>query len=167
MDLVTGQDGGVYIADWSDTGECHDHDGVHRTSGRIYKLTHGRIPPKPAVDLYHASNQELIAHLFEPNAWWPRTARRILTERFAGKSNEDAAAIRKELAEYSEELGKRPEILAITKAELPDAKGIHEALCENLGRKDILIISAVTGQGLNELVNKIATLLAEQTAAKQ
>ena len=98
MDLVTGQDGGVYIADWSDTGECHDHDGVHRTSGRIYKLTYGRIPPKPAVDLYHASNQELIAHLFEPNAWWPRTARRILTERFAGKSNEDAAAIRKELA---------------------------------------------------------------------
>jgi GTP-binding protein len=80
---------------------------------------------------------------------------------------ENYHAIRKELAEYSEELGKRPEILAITKAELPDAKGIHEAMCENLGRKDILIISAVTGQGLNELVNKIATLLAEQTAAKQ
>ncbi|MFN7333776.1 MAG: hypothetical protein ACK5TC_01830, partial [bacterium] len=97
MDLVTGPDGGVYIADWSDTGECHDHDGVHRTSGRIYKLTYGRIPPQPAVDLYHSSNQELIARLFEPNAWWPRTARRILTERFAGKANEDLAAIRKEL----------------------------------------------------------------------
>lgn len=75
-------------------------------------------------------------------------------------------AIRKELADYSEELGRRPELLAITKAELPDAKVVHEMMCENLNRKDVLIISAVTGQGLNELVNKIATLLAEQTAAK-
>lgn len=42
MDLITGPDGSVFIADWSDTGECHDHDGVHRTSGRIYKLTYGK-----------------------------------------------------------------------------------------------------------------------------
>ena len=55
-------------------------------------------------------------------------------------------------------------ILAITKAELPDAEIVHEMLCENLGRKDIFLISAVTGQGLNTLVNKIATLLAEQNA---
>jgi GTP-binding protein len=73
-------------------------------------------------------------------------------------------AIRKELAEYSNDLAARPEILAITKAELPDAEIVHEMLCENLGRKDILLISAVTGQGLNTLVNKIATLLAEQNA---
>ena len=73
-------------------------------------------------------------------------------------------AIRKELAEYSSELAARPEILAVTKAELPDAKAIHEMLCENLGRKDILLISAVTGTSLNILVNKIATLLAEQSA---
>ena len=45
MDLITGPDGGVFIADWSDTGECHDHDGVHRTSGRIYKMTYGKPQP--------------------------------------------------------------------------------------------------------------------------
>ena len=73
-------------------------------------------------------------------------------------------AIRKELAEYSSDLAARPEILAITKAELPDAEIVHEMLCANLGRKDIFLISAVTGQGLNTLVNKIATLLAEQNA---
>jgi putative membrane-bound dehydrogenase-like protein len=36
IDLSTGPDGNVYVIDWSDAGECHDNDGVHRTSGRIY-----------------------------------------------------------------------------------------------------------------------------------
>jgi GTP-binding protein len=75
-------------------------------------------------------------------------------------------AIRKELADYSDELAKRPEILAITKSELPDAKAIHEMMCENLGRKDVFLISAVTGAGLNQLVTKIASLLSEQSAAE-
>ena len=33
-----------YGLDWSDTGECHDHTGVHRTSGRIYKFFHQKNP---------------------------------------------------------------------------------------------------------------------------
>ena len=37
IDLIYGPDGGVYIADWTDVGECHENDGVHRTSGRIYQ----------------------------------------------------------------------------------------------------------------------------------
>ena len=41
IDLGYGPDGGVFVLDWSDTGECHDHDGVHRDSGRIFKITHG------------------------------------------------------------------------------------------------------------------------------
>jgi putative membrane-bound dehydrogenase-like protein len=41
IDLSTGPDGNAYILDWSDAGECHDNDGVHRTSGRIYKIVHG------------------------------------------------------------------------------------------------------------------------------
>ena len=38
LDISSGPDGQVYMIDWSDTGECHDHTGVHRTSGRIYKI---------------------------------------------------------------------------------------------------------------------------------
>jgi putative membrane-bound dehydrogenase-like protein len=38
LDLVTGPDGQVWMNDWSDTGECHDNDGIHRTSGRIYRI---------------------------------------------------------------------------------------------------------------------------------
>jgi putative membrane-bound dehydrogenase-like protein len=37
-DLSVGPDGDVYVIDWSDIGECHEHTGVHRTSGRIFKI---------------------------------------------------------------------------------------------------------------------------------
>ena len=40
LDLVTGPEGHVWVNDWSDTGECHDNDGVHRTSGRIYRIVY-------------------------------------------------------------------------------------------------------------------------------
>lgn len=40
LDLITGPDGQVWINDWSDTGECHDNDGIHRTSGRIYRIVY-------------------------------------------------------------------------------------------------------------------------------
>ena len=39
-------------------------------------------------------------------------------------------------------------------------------MCENLGRSDVFLISAVTGLGLNQLVTKIASLLAEQNHAE-
>ena len=79
---------------------------------------------------------------------------------------ENYHTIRKELGDYSSDLAERPEILAITKAELPDAKMIHQMMCENLGRSDVFLISAVTGLGLNQLVTKIASLLAEQNHAE-
>jgi len=83
MDLITGPDGGVFIADWSDTGECHDHDGVHRTSGRIYKLTYGRPKPIVALDLSRKTDSKLIDLHSHPNTWWPRVARRILSQRYS------------------------------------------------------------------------------------
>lgn len=84
MDMLIGPDGGVLIADWSDTGECHDHDGVHRTSGRIYKLAYGRPQPPGPIDLGAAKDEELVSALSAPNVWWARQALRMLHERFAG-----------------------------------------------------------------------------------
>ena len=40
LEISTGPDGDVYVLDWSDTGECHDHTGVHRTSGRVFKISY-------------------------------------------------------------------------------------------------------------------------------
>lgn len=49
IEISTGPDGSGYILDWSDTGECHESTGVHRTSGRIFKISYGDShQPKPA-----------------------------------------------------------------------------------------------------------------------
>ena len=82
VDLKYGPDGGVFLLDWTDLGECHDHDGVHRTSGRIYKITYGR-PERAgeAVDLAEWQNWKLIqTALADPNAWHRRHAARLLIE---------------------------------------------------------------------------------------
>ena len=75
-----GPDGGVFISDWHDLGECHDSDGSHRSSGRIYKVVHGS-PEHFRVDLQSRSDAELIDLHTHANEWFVRHARRILQER--------------------------------------------------------------------------------------
>ncbi|WP_406695559.1 PVC-type heme-binding CxxCH protein [Singulisphaera sp. Ch08] len=81
IDLGYGPDGGVFVLDWSDTGECHDSTGVHRTSGRIYKITRGE--PKRAVvgDLAKSDERSLADLHRHSNEWFVRMARRQLADR--------------------------------------------------------------------------------------
>lgn len=82
IDLLSGADGGVYVIDWSDIEECHDENGVHRTSGRIYKVVY-KEPTRWNGDLKRASNEELVKFLSHRNDWFRRTARQVLHERAA------------------------------------------------------------------------------------
>jgi GTP-binding protein len=66
-----------------------------------------------------------------------------------------------ELTAYDPALGERPEIVAVTKAELPGAAEVQRRLAENLGR-EVLMISSVTGQGLNTLIHAIARELEQR-----
>jgi putative membrane-bound dehydrogenase-like protein len=79
-----GPDGGAFVTDWNDFGECHDSDGTYRASGRIYKITYGN-GPKPAgnFDLKKFSDAELVKLQLHTNDWFVRHARRILEERAA------------------------------------------------------------------------------------
>lgn len=63
-------------------------------------------------------------------------------------------AIREELSKYREELGQRPEIVAVTKSELPGAETIQARLKEEVG-VEALLVSAVTGSNLNKLTSRI------------
>jgi GTP-binding protein len=67
-------------------------------------------------------------------------------------------AIRHELTMHKQSLGERPEIVAVTKAELPGAEAIQQRLSAALGRS-VLLISAVTGQGLNHLLGAVTQQL--------
>ena len=72
--------------------------------------------------------------------------------------------IRDELTRYDADLGRRPEIVAVTKADLPGAEAVHQCLSDALGRT-VLLISAVTGRGLNELVAAVVRQLDQANPA--
>jgi putative heme-binding domain-containing protein len=77
--LTYGPDGAVYVSDWCDFGECHDHDGIHRSSGRIYRISYGDPQPVPKdFDLAKKRPEDLVKLLEHKNHWYRRTARREL-----------------------------------------------------------------------------------------
>ncbi len=78
----SGPDGNVYISDWHDVGECHDDDGSHRSSGRIYKVVYDQADPlRWAGDLRQESDPSLVRMLAQQNTWFCRRALRLLAER--------------------------------------------------------------------------------------
>ena len=71
---------------------------------------------------------------------------------------ENYQTIRQELVKYNPALAERPEIVAVTKSELPTAAETHEQLAESM-EGNVLLISAVTGDGLNQLTGRILEYL--------
>jgi putative membrane-bound dehydrogenase-like protein len=90
VELIAGADGGVFLADWSDIGECHEADGVHRSSGRIFKLTYGKPEPPTIADLARSSDVDLAKAQITQNEWLARQARQVLQRRAAAGRNMDA-----------------------------------------------------------------------------
>ncbi|GDX96349.1 GTPase Obg [Planctomycetia bacterium] len=89
--------------------------------------------------LRHVERAGILVHVVEP---------------FPADGTEPLAnylAIRDELVRYDATLGDRPEIVILSKAELPDAAAVREALAAAIGR-EVLAVSAVTGAGLDALV---------------
>lgn len=86
VELHFGPQGVLYVADWSDVGECHENDGVHRTSGRIY-----RIAPKTisrAASKGHVLSQaagtdsgQLVSAVLSTQPWLAAHARRAIAEK--------------------------------------------------------------------------------------
>lgn len=71
---------------------------------------------------------------------------------------EDYRTIRKELAAFSPELARFPEIVAMTKADLPEVRGAYETAKADFAALgiDLHLISAVTHEGLDALLQRIA-----------
>lgn len=70
-------------------------------------------------------------------------------------------AIRRELELHDLQLVARPEVVAVTKADYPEAAAVRDRLAEQVGDR-VLLISAVTGEGLNQLLQAILAALHPQ-----
>ncbi len=93
VEVTYGPDGGVFVLDWSDTGECHDETGVHRLSGRAYKITYGQSKPPAVGDLTKLGARELAGLHTHANEWFVRQARLELAARACdGRGGEEAEA---------------------------------------------------------------------------
>jgi GTP-binding protein len=93
--------------------------------------------------LRHVERAGILVHLVEP----------LPTD--GSDPLENYRVIRHELREYKASLAQRPEVLAVTKAELPNAEEVRQRLADET-HTDVLLISAVTGQGLNLLIQTLA-----------
>ncbi len=101
MEVSVGPEGALYGLDWSDTGECHDHTGVHRTSGRIYKFHYKQNPVADLSALQKAAD-EPEAVLRHPNAWFARQWLRLLADKKISESDKIVQACGKLLANQKE-----------------------------------------------------------------
>ena len=113
LDLNCGPDGGVFALDWSDVGECHEHNGIHRSSGRIFKITFGAPKRSETRDLATLSPIELVRLHEHANEWYCRMARLQLLERARAGVKIDAAL---------------PELNRLTESSVPESMRIR-ALC--------------------------------------
>ncbi len=97
--------------------------------------------------LRHVERTRVLVHLVEP---LPPDGSDPL---------ENYRTVRRELYLYGQALAAKPEVVAVSKAELTGSDEVRQRLERELGR-EVLAISAVTGQGLSRLVGAVAELLA-------
>ncbi len=96
--------------------------------------------------LRHIERAGILVHLVEP------------TPADGSDPIENYRVVRGELEQYSKAVGSRPEIVAVTKAELPGAAEVAARLAETLSR-EVLLVSAVTGERLDVLLRRVVQLL--------
>jgi GTPase len=97
--------------------------------------------------LKHVERTKLLVHLVEP------------VPSDGSDPLENFRTIREELRLYDPTLAERREIVCVTKCELSEAEDLGRSLDEEVG-SPVLRISAVTGQGLTQLVSTILRELA-------
>ena len=137
---------GQVVVDWNRSFIMADIpgliEGAHQGAGLGHEF------------LRHIERSGVLVHLVEPSP---------MDE---SDPVDNYRAIRQELGLYKAELLKRPEIVVVSKCELPGAAEVGARL-EKETQSEVLLVSAVTGQGLNRLVHRIVQALDEaQTHAR-
>ncbi len=83
----------------------------------------------------------------------------------------DLDAIDRELALYSPALAKKPQVVAVTKIDVPEARAAARKLERILGRRKKPVpvhpISAVTGEGVDALLDAVARVLWKQASPRR
>ncbi len=99
-----GPDGSILVADWSDTGECHNYEKTDGVTGRIFRIAPRGTQATPGARPANLTDEELLPLLASGDAWLEDQARLSLRDRQgAGKLD---AAIPSRLASLAKTAGK-------------------------------------------------------------
>lgn len=131
IEITTGPDGSAFILDYSDTGECHESTGIHRSSGRIFKVSYGN-PARPDLGDLAAMSDEGIGRLLDhPNAWYSRQLQKLdMADEVVGRLSSASTSTGDRLRRMS---------LLYTRRQLP-----RESLLESLADPDPHVRAAST-----------------------
>jgi GTP-binding protein len=99
--------------------------------------------------LKHIQRTRVLVHLVEPSPM------------DQSLPVENYHQVREEMRLFDPALVEKPEIVCISKSELPDAAAAAELLSDDIGQP-VMLISAATGQGLAELTQRILHVLRQE-----
>jgi GTP-binding protein len=97
--------------------------------------------------LRHIERTRILVHLIDVSA--------INTDNLLNAYN----TVNKELAMYNQELTEKPQIVVLNKMDLPDVREAAKKFQAAIKEKQVILISALTGQGIENLKSKIIQLL--------
>jgi putative heme-binding domain-containing protein len=104
MEMSAGPDGNVIVLDWADLGECHEHSGVHRSSGRIFQIRYEAGTPDDVADRLTKLNEpginveQTIAFQLGGDRWFSHQSRLQVAEAVA--SGADASELNAALVKW-------------------------------------------------------------------
>ena len=101
--------------------------------------------------LRHVERTRILVHLIDAAAMDPTD---IL---------ESFNTINKELQSYSTELAKKPQLIVLNKVDLTGAKELAVQFKSSLKDTDVMLISAVTGKGVNQLLSRMVQMIDQET----
>ena len=97
--------------------------------------------------LKHAMRTKVIIHVVDMGS-------------FEGRNPiDDYKQIRKEIEKYDEKLARKPEIIIANKMDLPDAKENLNKFKKKFKNKEVIEISALNNEGLDNMMYRIANVL--------
>jgi len=130
---------GVVQTDWGEPFVVADIpgliEGAHKGAGLGIRF------------LRHIERTHILVHLMDTSAIDPQ-------DPLAGYET-----INRELAGYSPQLAAKPQILVLNKMDLPDTHQTSKLFQAKLKDREVLLISAVTREGVDQLISKIGERL--------
>lgn len=97
--------------------------------------------------LRHIERTRILVHLIDVSAMDMNNPLKAYT------------TVNKELAMYNQELTEKPQIVVLNKMDLPDVREAAKKFQDAIKEKQVVLISALTGQGIENLKSKIIQLL--------